>query len=614
MSNNILSIMNQTSYNSLYYQKIINFFSKNFSSNSNSKIYLINRSILNERIFAVKYELPVNYNNSIINVSLLIYLPSNFPSDIEFYLEKKANIVVSNNYSDELINRHNLRINLDFFCNWDRDKLNFSEIIETLKFNFNKSFPVFKNINSFENFGGCCVLENNYIIMQDIHFGNNYNNQIINTNINYNNNPSLSTNNYLKNNNYTYNINNNLNNSNINKNNNNFFQNNQNYSNYNINNVQNYNNNSEKIYINNYNNNNNYKNDNNYYNNNDYKNNNINNNNYYNNNTNKNNNNNNNNNNNIKNMYNYNDNGKIYKVNINDNNNNNQKKNNEINNNDEIKNSIIESICKNIKEPLSKKMNELKEIKEQSIAYKQIEINKGKKFLSFNLPNNLNDLNKLNQTLNENEKKLKSDIYEIKKKLIKKITIDDYENFVSVNSSVMFCSISSKTIDDFLISIKKLYEKNIISFNETKNLIRKFSRENFNLKYKRMIIRNDLKKGIEDKKFKNLLNNYIKKDNINNNNFEIKKMNQEMDNININDKNNNEINNKIINNNNNLNQDYNKINNNNFNIYNNNINDINDINNEKKKNNEISDDKNKNLNTKNRDNNLLNDDNIYNIL
>ena len=95
-SNSILNILNQTSYNPSYYQKITNFFINNFSSKTNSKIYLISHSI--DRIFVVGYELPVIYNNKTINVSLLIYFPSNFPFDIEFFLEKKHNIVVNYNY------------------------------------------------------------------------------------------------------------------------------------------------------------------------------------------------------------------------------------------------------------------------------------------------------------------------------------------------------------------------------------------------------------------------------------------------------------------------------------------------------------------------------------
>ena len=79
----------------------------------------------------------------------------------------------------------------------------------------------------------------------------------------------------------------------------------------------------------------------------------------------------------------------------------------------------------------------------------------------------------------------------------------------------MFYTISSKTIEDFLISIKKLFEKNLVSFNEAKNLIRKFSREIFYLLYKRAILRNKVINGSfrEDKKLTNILNIYIKKDN-----------------------------------------------------------------------------------------------------
>ena len=184
MNNNILYIINQTSYNPSNYQKIINFFVKNFSSNSNSKIYLINHPILNEIIFVVKYELPVKFGNQTIDVSLLIYFPSIFPLDIEFYLENKKHLCVNYNYSNDVINRENLKLNLDFFCNWDSDKLNFSEIIKTLQLNFNTVFPAFKSMNSNEylNYKGCCILNNVY---QEVYLGNNNNHQL---NIDINNN------------------------------------------------------------------------------------------------------------------------------------------------------------------------------------------------------------------------------------------------------------------------------------------------------------------------------------------------------------------------------------------------------------------------------------------
>ena len=470
MNNNIFYIINQTSYNPSYYQTILNFFIKNFSTNSKTKIYLINRPILNERIFVVKYELPVKFNKQTFDVSLLIYFPSSFPLDIEFYLENKINLAINNNYSNEVINRNNLRLNLDFFCNWDSNKLNFSEIIGNLQCNFDASFPVFRSMNSNEEHEGCCILNN---IIQEIFLGkcneqpNSIKNINGNNNINY---SKLNDNINGRKTNNSYNPNNNINynqNYNINAN-NNYTNINNSYNNNNNNNINNYNNNYKNIS-------------------------------------------NNNNNNNIN--INYNNNN--YNKSNNNNNNNNNKKNNDIENDEEMKKNIIEFICNNIKDPLAKKMNELKEKKEQSIAFKQIEINKSKYGSLNNLQNNLNELQKLYNTLNKNENNLKYGIKEIEKNLNKKVTIKDYEKLVNVNYNVMFCSISSKTIDDFLISLKKLYEKDLISFEETKNMIRKFSREIFNLKYKRFKISNDIKNNcfIEDKKLTNNLINYIKENN-----------------------------------------------------------------------------------------------------
>ena len=161
MKCNLLDIFNLTSYHQINYTKIANFLLKNFSLNQDAKLYLTNRSIFNEKIFVVSYQLPVNYNEQIIKVSLLIYLPSNFPNDIEFYFEKKPNLVLSDYYSNKIINRKNLRINFAFFCNWIPEKLNLFEILENLKLNFNVSFPVF-NSNKFNNvYEGSCILNYN---------------------------------------------------------------------------------------------------------------------------------------------------------------------------------------------------------------------------------------------------------------------------------------------------------------------------------------------------------------------------------------------------------------------------------------------------------------------
>ena len=201
-----------------------------------------------------------------------------------------------------------------------------------MQFNFNTSFPVFKSLNSYENYEGKCILKN---ICQEIHLNNNYNYQLNNENKkNKNTNKSfiniiksyLNFNNYFKKNYEDDETNNNLKKTNT--------KNDNNETNYNINN-----------------------------------------------------------------------------------NNNIENKNNDNNNDDKVKKRMIEIICSKLKDSLSKKIKELKEMKEQSIACKQIEINKSKIGLLFNLPNDLKELNIINKILNENENKIKDEINIIKKNL-----------------------------------------------------------------------------------------------------------------------------------------------------------------------------------------------------
>ena len=62
-------------------------------------------------------------------------------------------------------------------------------------------------------------------------------------------------------------------------------------------------------------------------------------------------------------------------------------------------------------------------------------------------------------------------------------SLDNLKNFIKISHQALLKTIAAEAVlEDFLLVIKKAFEKHIIDFKETLRIIRKYSREMFHIK------------------------------------------------------------------------------------------------------------------------------------
>ena len=150
--------LSKVSYSEYNLDFIKHFLIDNYSDNDNTRIYIVLDDD-GKNIFAIEYKLFFNLFNNKYNVYILVYLPILFPdSPPEFYIRAFNKLGVNRVYEGK-INSDNLRIDLKYFKEFDRIKVNIPEIIDNLIINFNKAFPVFKAKEE-KSFSGKCILDN----------------------------------------------------------------------------------------------------------------------------------------------------------------------------------------------------------------------------------------------------------------------------------------------------------------------------------------------------------------------------------------------------------------------------------------------------------------------
>lgn len=137
---------------------IKNFLIDNYADNDIVTIYLITDK--EDNIFVIEYALTIELNGRNYKVYVLVYLPVLFPNyPPEFYIEKTANLGLNKFYNGK-IELPDLKINLDYFVNFDPNKNNIADIIDNLVINFTQEFPVYKDNNPNPNWKeGKCILD-----------------------------------------------------------------------------------------------------------------------------------------------------------------------------------------------------------------------------------------------------------------------------------------------------------------------------------------------------------------------------------------------------------------------------------------------------------------------
>lgn len=151
-----------SSYPKYLHEFIKDFLIKNYSNNEEAIVYLT--SVGNEKIFVINYILPITLGNTEYKVPILVYLPLLFPNySPEFYIFKKENIGINRDYlNNNLINKSDLKINIDRFIHFAYTKTNIGKIINEIKKQFNKTFPIYRekkgeNENEYSRKGKCIL-------------------------------------------------------------------------------------------------------------------------------------------------------------------------------------------------------------------------------------------------------------------------------------------------------------------------------------------------------------------------------------------------------------------------------------------------------------------------
>ena len=147
-------------YNNNIKQNFISFLQKNYCSPKN-KLFLFERNKNVPKLFLLQLKIPAKYNDSIYDISILIYFPLNFPFiQPDIFFHKYCSLKINPNCLD-YVDEETLRINYDKFYKWDNSLESFKILITELYKKFNKNFPVFTldNENFDENEEDDCILK-----------------------------------------------------------------------------------------------------------------------------------------------------------------------------------------------------------------------------------------------------------------------------------------------------------------------------------------------------------------------------------------------------------------------------------------------------------------------
>ena len=460
---NIRDAINMTNYPLNIRQGFAKFLESTYGSQKH-KLYLFVRNETAPKLFLLQLQIPAKFNGQSYDISLLVYFPLNFPEiEPEIFFEKIGTVKINPNctfYIDE----DTLKINYSLFYSWGKSMESFRGLIAELYNQFNIAFPVFNLTNKNDNNDGNndkdedqsdCVFQKNLckeielikpevrkMQMERNNNQNNYNQQS-----NYNNNQNI-------NNTDINNINKGMNNLNINNDppiaktniygrpiNNNQNQNN----NYNMNNNMDKFRNSDYNKINNNMNNKNM---------NDFRN------------------------------SDYNKINSNMKMN-NNNNNNNQMNQNSNNQNIPVfdeKNAKL-ALINLLKNSLSQKINyAIQPITTSYLKLERLKENITKKLKDFDVVESKE--NAIRQTIDTLHKDMNFTITTSPKE-IEKPDLTNLESILVISNKDYYLRLAKeKTIEEYILLIKKSYEKHNIDFNTALNLIRINSRNIFFLKYK----------------------------------------------------------------------------------------------------------------------------------
>ena len=136
--------LEQSSYPSYNREFIKNYIINDYYENGDAKVYL--QSIENEKTFVIEYTLSVIFSRKPYKIILYVHIPVLFPNyPPEFYVQKKPNTGLNKSYLNGKIDDKDFKINIDKFLKYDANLNNVQTIIDNIKNEFNKEFPIYRD-------------------------------------------------------------------------------------------------------------------------------------------------------------------------------------------------------------------------------------------------------------------------------------------------------------------------------------------------------------------------------------------------------------------------------------------------------------------------------------
>ena len=147
--------LNRSDYEEYIKDKVKLFMLENHKNYQNiSNIYLT--KCFNKNIFVIKFDLYLIFKNIEYIITILIYIPENFPNEIRIYFEYNQDFIIDNYYLDQkIIDETTAELNYEKILNFIPLQQPLSQLINAMIDKFNQKFPLFKTKQKPEYYGPC---------------------------------------------------------------------------------------------------------------------------------------------------------------------------------------------------------------------------------------------------------------------------------------------------------------------------------------------------------------------------------------------------------------------------------------------------------------------------
>lgn len=147
--------LNRSDYDEYIKDKVKSFMIENHKNYKNiSSIYLT--KCFNKNIFVIKFDLYVKYKDIEYIITILIYIPINFPNEIRIYFEYNQDFIIDKYYqNNKIIDETTAELNYDKILNFVPLQQPLSQLINAIIDKFNQKFPLFKAKQKPDYYGPC---------------------------------------------------------------------------------------------------------------------------------------------------------------------------------------------------------------------------------------------------------------------------------------------------------------------------------------------------------------------------------------------------------------------------------------------------------------------------